>query len=123
MYHSSIPHILMTEIPYHHWKPWKFRHTPRDWWIQVGSAFIAGDAVAQTIVRCFIDEVAQRANITSLEGWMNVSLKTTSLSRVVRLGTLPVVLRLLYPEHNWNFAQTPALGNYQYFIQFNEVDS
>lgn len=62
LYNGSAALACLCEFPEHPWKPWKFAKTPRQWWKSVAALFFQGDAVAETILRVFLEEVEQLAD-------------------------------------------------------------
>lgn len=56
MYGNSFALAVMTEVPDHAWKPWRFRSTPRGWWKSVADLFKRGDIIGESCIRTYLED-------------------------------------------------------------------
>jgi len=91
----------MDAYPEHLWRPWRFTKTPSYWWQDVAARFVSGDIQAESTVREYIEEIANKCKIKTLEDWLHVGLSTKDQARLSLLGGQEKVLQRLYPLHDW----------------------
>ena len=107
-YGANASLAVMTENPYHWWKIWHFQHSPRGFWQHLGKSFTQGDPVSEVVVREYMDDLTRELGIKDISEWQTVVQRQPWMHRLSNLGSLPVVLAKLYPNHNWNFSKSEA---------------
>lgn len=101
---NSIPALIMRLYPEHHWAPWMFRKTPRNWWSEFAARFKENDPVVIELLRDYIEHLASRYNITNLKGWYDVGAVQLgwTYDKLQLLGGLTKVLITVFPHHPWD---------------------
>src|SRR4051794_2085984 len=101
-FRNSTALVCMSHIPDHHWKPWLFPKSPGSWWTDLSILFSKGDAVAEEAVRMFLDDLAVKHGLTSLDQWEAFApyqhLVVADLRRLQYLGGVHAALAQLYPK-------------------------
>jgi len=92
--HASL--AVMTELPESAWQVWKFSKTPRGFWPRLGKLFVAGDPVAESVVRLYYSQVTQSLGIQNKSDWADVVHRQPWMGRFQHLGGLDVILSLLF---------------------------
>lgn len=115
----------MKAYPHHDWKVWKFEHTPRGYWIDLGANFVWETVIspfspknARDTVQRYVEDLAAEYGLQSLSDWedqqlLRERLPLKHLRHFEFFGGLALVLTRLYPNHHWT--QKPALiGTYTF---------
>lgn len=124
LYKDSATRAILSEMPDHAWRPWHFTSTPIAWWGNLVQLFNTRrpeirDPIAETVVRLFVEEVAQTLEVTQLDDWQLVNLNNidaNTMKRLNSLGGLLPLLTTLYPEHNWTAMESKSLSSIQKHI-------
>lgn len=95
----------MVCYPEHHWQPWRFTRSLRGWWFELSRLFsTTDDAVAEAVVREYMDEFAQMFSIKKQEDWRAIAARKTGRwldYKLSQMGSLQFVLQKLYPNAEW----------------------
>jgi hypothetical protein len=66
-YGGSVVKLMATVYPEYEWLPWKFEHSPKNYWENVSNQ------------RRFMDWAAKELNVKDMSDWYNVSVKVLLL--------------------------------------------
>jgi len=122
MYGDSSSACVSLEFPEHAWKFWNFERLPEGWWsnhlaplfnYESASNDTNTDIVSTTVVRQFMEDLAETYSVSELAEWYRVSLRnlgTTTIARMRHLGGIANVLWKLYPYHLWEFTRFTNTG-------------
>ena len=96
----------MVIYPEHTWKPWCFKYMrpPPSWWKFVAHEFSSGNALAEAVIREYVDDIGRIAGVSKLEDWYHVPLPSINswLAPLTPMfSSIFDLLVRLYPHHRW----------------------
>jgi len=82
----------------------QFKIHSKSWWRKLQSTFAEKDAMAISLVKRLLDQVAIKLALDGLDGWKFIERSQVNpaiWARLDQLGGLQFVLRRVYPNHDW----------------------
>jgi len=101
----------MVEYPEIAWKPYQFAKSPNFWWAAVGRGFRLDDPISLSIMRDYIEELAESYNLHSKSDWerfIAAKKPQTVMNRLNETGPLVEILAKLYPQWFSSSQGTPV---------------
>jgi hypothetical protein len=100
-YNNSVALLISTIYTEHEWLPWKFEHSPRNFWNDPKN------------VRKFLDWAGKQLGVTEYNDWHRITIK-----EIVEIGgksllrstnfSLSQILNIAYPEHSFHNSSKSA---------------
>jgi len=92
-------------------QPWRFRQAPLGWWSKLSAQVSEQDPVATCCAHLFVEHLASKLNVKSIEDWSALLSKSGQLKHEYRtgvdvqlfyhFGSLRALLKHLYPFLQW----------------------
>jgi len=102
LYNESIYLAVAVENPMHYWKAWRFSKTPAMWWPSLASAFRQGDAIADTVVRIYIEDLVKRYEVDDVTQLAD-KIVAADEEHLELLGSLPYVISRVKNAQTQNY--------------------
>jgi len=119
-YNRSFARAVMDLVPAHPWQLWKFHenYCSPTFWKRLRELMLSGSTqekqAANSVLRDYLETIAQRHGITTLDAWYRLTSKEMGYAdymRIHRLGGLQKLLPALYPDHSWKTRKFTEIRN------------